>query len=169
MSVFDFVPDQPKLSVDQVPYIEDARRDIAPGYSSSKSEKRLQAEIVDLIVKLGGGGVSFSSGAFGSRPKRYGYIVEFSMVGASGNGINFRMHIAGLPMRTETAAKKDQVMRQALFAFRDYLQGELNAILFRPGHQPFMASMVLPNGLTLIEEMVERQMLPAGPAPMLEG
>lgn len=166
MDAFHFVADEAPVTQVKVPYIEDVRSKDAPGYATDKTERQLQAEVVELITRLGGGGTSFQSGVFGAPPmKRYGYLITFSVMGGEGQGINCRIHIAGLPMRAYTDARKSQVMRQALYAFRDYLQGELNALMFRPGYSPFVPHMVLPSGRTLVEEMVERHaLLPGGGA-----
>lgn len=162
MDAFGFVADEAPVSQVKVPYIEDVRSKDAPGYATEKTERQLQAEVVELITRLGGGAPSFQSGAFGMSPKRFGYVISFSVMGAGGQGINCRIHIAGLPIRAYTDARKSQVLRQALYAFRDYLQGELNALMFRPGYSPFVPHMVLPSGRTLVEEMVERHALLLG-------
>lgn len=164
---FNFIPDEPTPSQVIVPFIEDVRADDAPGYRTSLTEAQLQAAVVELITKLGGGAASFQRGTFDGPPKRYGYVISFSVMSTGGQGINCRMHIAGLPMRTETVTKKTQVLCQALFAFRDYLRGELNALMFRPGYSPFVPHMVLPSGHTLVEEMVERHSLLAEGGPLM--
>lgn len=167
--MFNFVPDELPISQIKVPFIEDVRTKDAPGYSTTLTERQLQAEIVELISQLGGGAPTFRAGAFEGTPTRYGYLITFSVMGSGGQGINCRMYVAGLPIRTFTEVRKSQVMRQALFAFRDYLRGELNALMFRPGYSPFVQHMVLPTGKTLNEEYVAREaLLPLGGPLLLE-
>lgn len=171
MNGFHFVPDEPAISQVQVPFYEDVRSDDMPGYRTDKSESVLQAEVVELITRLGGGAASFQAGTFGGSPKRYGYIISFSVMGTGGQGVNCRMYVAGLPLKqAETELKKSQVKRHALFAFRDYLRGELNALMMRPGYSPFVPHMVLPSGRTIGEEMVEQfALLAEGGALLLPG
>ncbi|MBK8035320.1 MAG: hypothetical protein IPK17_38610 [Chloroflexi bacterium] len=167
-SAFDFTPDAvPQMNADEVPYIEDVRTDKASGYRTDKSPEQLQREVTALIAQLGGAAVRFVPGAFGIKPKRYGYIVEFVIINANRSAIPCRIPIAGLPMRAETPARKQQVLAQVLYVFRENLQGELNALRYRPGYAPFAAHMVLPEtNLTMMETLAERAGLLSG-APLL--
>lgn len=168
MSTFDFTPDTtPSMVTDEVPYIEDVRTEKASGYRTEKTPAQLQKEVAGLIGQLGGAAVQFVPGAFGIKPKRYGYIVEFVLINANRTAIPCRIPIAGLPMRTETPARKQQVLAQVLYAFRENLQGELNALRYRPGYAPFAAHMVLPEtNMTMMETLAERAGLISG-APLL--
>lgn len=112
-----FVPDRPAGKSLAVPYFEDSQEEKIPGRGTEKSEERLQAEVVDLMLRLGGGAVQFTPGSFPGTPKRYGYQVTFSM-----NGVRGRMELAALPLRAETPAKKSQALRQTLYLFRKKLR-----------------------------------------------
>lgn len=167
-SAFDFTPDTtPRMNAEEVPYIEDVRADKASGYATNKTPTQLQKEVAGLIGQLGGAAVQFVPGSFGIKPKRYGYIVEFVIINGNRSAISCRIPIAGLPMRAETPARKQQVLAQVLFAFRENLQGELNALRYRPGYAPFAAHMVLPEtNMTMMETLAERAGLISG-APLL--
>lgn len=158
MSTFDFTPDNtPQMSVNDASFIEDVKADKASGYATNKTPEQLQREVVGLIGQLGGAAVRFVPGTFGVKPKRYGYIVNFVIINAQDAAILCRIPIAGLPMRSETPARKQQVLAQVLYAFRESLQGELNALRYRPGYSPFVAHMVLPEtGKTLMETLAAR-------------
>lgn len=154
---FDFTPENtPQLQVEDVPFFEDAKADKASGYTTSKTPEALQMEVTGLIGQLGGAAVRFAAGSFGVKPKRYGYVVQFVLINAEDKAIPCRIPIAGLPMRSETPARKQQVLAQVLYAFRESLQGELNARRYRPGYSPFVAFMVLPDGSTLMETLANR-------------
>lgn len=138
----------------KVPFIEDARADFAPFYSTSKSVEMLQSEVIAEVAKLGGGGVSFVEGFFGEKPKRYGYLIEFNV-----NGHPARMVAAGLPMRTETPNKREQVRKQALANVREWLKAAVTARVFSPGANPLVQFLLVDGDRTLIEALFEGKQL----------
>lgn len=159
--------DTPSTAQISVPYFEDAKADRASGYRTRKTIDDLRLEVAALITQLGGAGVRFDQGLFNGSPKRYGYIINFMILGANGNVIPCRIPIAGLPMRSETQIKKSQVLAQVLYAFAEYLQGELNALRFRPGYSPFAAyAAILPDNKTFMELVVSNT-LQGGDQPQL--
>lgn len=150
-----FVPDvnfKPSL---EVPYLEDARASNSAGHSTTKTQAALQREIISLMNDLGAQNVVFVPGTFPTSPKRYGYLVTFNFVGVAG-----RIPIAGLPIRSETSDRKDKALRQALYLFREYLQGEMNARIFRPGHVPLVPYLLGDGDQTVMEAIVSSGRLP---------
>lgn len=150
----NFKADNDSTELLQPPYFEDARADIAPGYGTSISIDRLQAEIVKLLVRLGAGGIYFQSGRFeGVRSKplavRYGYVIRFNV-----QGHPHQMQVAALPIRSETAVRKQQALRQALFVVRDQLKAAVTAIVFAPGSTPLVPYMLVPGTQQTVGEYI---------------
>src|SRR5262249_37445423 len=99
---FNFTPMQAPGKKQKAPFIEDARADFAPYYSTSKTPDDVQEEIIAELIKLGGYGVNFIQGKFEDGAyKRYGYEVRFMLNGAPG-----MFRVAGLPMKSETPKKR---------------------------------------------------------------
>ena len=119
--------------------------------------ERLQSEIVALLVRLGAGGIAFQQGKFESirhtPPKglivRYGYLIHFNV-----QGHPHQMQVAALPLRSETSAKKQQVLRQALFVVRDQLKAMVTAIVFAPGSAPLVPYMLVPGTQQTVGEYI---------------
>lgn len=151
MSNWTFTPtDNANDAAIKVPFVEDVRADTAPGYSTGKSVETLQDEIRAEVGKLGGGGTTFREGFFGDKPRRYGFIVQFNI-----NGHPAQMVVAGLPMRSETPAKREQVKRQALFNVREWLKAAVTARVFSPGANPLVQFLLVDGQRTLVEAMFE--------------
>jgi hypothetical protein len=107
-----------ETAANNAPYYEDARADFAPYYASGKSVKVAKAEVTAELGKLGGVVVAFREGFFGEgRGRRYGYEIDFLLHDRHG-----LLRVAGLPMRRETEAKREQVRVQALLNVRDWLK-----------------------------------------------
>ena len=165
--MWGYVPVGATVNEDAVPYFEDANSSNTSGHATSKTPEKLQAEIIGLIAQLGGAAVRFEDVAWESKPKRYGYLVRFVIINADDSAIKCRIPLAAQPMHQETPARRRQVLAQVLYAFRETLQGELNALRYRPGYAPFAAHMVLPEtNLTMMETLAERAGLISG-APLL--
>jgi hypothetical protein len=163
--MFNFTPTEDMEYGIKVPYIEDARADFAPYYSSRGTIQEAQSEIIGAIIKMGGSGVIFREGFFGAAPKRYGYVVEFQLGGAKA-----RMQVAGLPMKhKETKAKKTQVLLQALLNLRDWLKAAVTAQVFSPGNNALIQFLLVDGNRTIGEMLVQDRRLPnmnpALPAP----
>lgn len=155
MNNFTFTPtDSLNDLILRVPFIEDARADFAPFYSTSKTVDTLQNEVVTEVAKLGGGGVLFREGFFGEKPKRYGYLISFNM-----NGQPARMVAAGLPIRSETPAKREQVKKQALANVREWLKAAVTARVFSPGANPLVQFLLVDGERTLIEALFDGNQL----------
>lgn len=151
----NFIPDAPKGGVFDIPFYEQSKAVDIPGRRTDKSIAILQSEIVNLIAKLGGGLVTFQSGALDTRPKRYGYQIHFNLSGLPG-----RIDIAALPLQSETANKKDRALAQALYFARDWLSVEVHSAMFRPGAIALVPYLIGANGLTVTEALVESHQLP---------
>lgn len=152
-----FIPEQPQTVNIPIPYFEDATGREIPGRHTDKRVSDLQAEVKANLIKLGASQVFFQAGKF---ENRYGYRIEFYLGGIPG-----RIDCAGLPMRSETDKKKDRVLAQALFLIRDWLQGEYNALIYRPGALPLLPYLVGQGGKTVSEELAATQhlaLLPMG-------
>lgn len=160
---FQFKPVSQPAAI-KVPYLEDARADFAPYYTTEKKPETVQSEIIVELAKVGGYGVYFQMGIFGEKPKRYGYIVHFTYNGAPG-----LFRVAGLPMWNETDKKRNQVLAQALCIARDWAKQMVTAKVFMPGSEP-LVQFLLVNGsenVTLTDHVLQSGNLPrlAGPKP----
>lgn len=150
-----FIPDTPVSKSLNAPYFEDSKDEAIPGRRTDKSEERLQSEIKDLMLQLGASAIQFLPGKFPGNPVRYGYQVTFSV-----NGVRGRMDLAALPMHSETASKKSQALRQALYLFRNYLESEVWSAVYRPGAIALLPFLIGDNGKTITESLVENHILP---------
>lgn len=159
MMDFQFTPMSEPTKV-KVPFLEDARADFAPYYTTDKKPEAVQSEIIVELAKLGGYGVHFQQGAFGEKPKRYGYVVHFQFNGAPG-----MFRVAGLPMYTETEKKRNQVLAQALCVVRDWCKQMVTAKVFQPGAEPLVQYLLVEEGVTLVDHVLKSGRLPMLAAP----
>ena len=161
MNSFGFKPTEEAGKLPSVPYIEDARADYAPFYTTKKSPDDVKAEIIAELAKLGGYAAHFVQGVFegDGKRKRHGYEVRFTYNGAPG-----MFRVAGLPMRSEDTNKRNRVLAQALCIVREWVRGMVTTRLFMPGTEP-LAQYLLVNaqGDTVIDYI-----LSAGKLPQLE-
>ena len=154
----NFIPEPVKTAAPKVPFFEDSSTLQIPGRGTKKSEKQLQVEINNLMMKLDAGNVLFSPGKFEvapNSPQRYGYLMTFSLNGTPG-----RMEIAALPIRKETPAKKDDALRQALYLVRNWLESEVFSTMYRPGAVPLIPFLIGAGDKTVTELLVESGNLP---------
>jgi hypothetical protein len=142
---------------DKVPCYEDARADFAPYYASGKTVKSAQREVADEMAKLGGVIVAFREGFFGSKPKRHGYEIDFLLYGQRG-----LLRVAGLPMWSETEAKRQRVRVQALLNVRDWLKAAVTQPIFQPqsGH-PLMMHLLVDARRTVADVIAQQSKIPA--------
>lgn len=165
--MWGYVPVGATVNDEVVPYFEDANSSNTSGHATGKTPDKLQAEVIGLMSQLGGVAARFEEVAWESEPKRYGYVVRFIVINADDSAIKCRIPLAALPMKQETPVKRRQVLAQVLYAFRETLQGELNALRYRPGYAPFAAHMIEPqSGKTLMETIAEQARLTVS-APLL--
>lgn len=156
---FRFTPMSEPAKV-KVPYLEDARADFAPYYSTDKKPETVQSEIIVELAKLGGYGVYFQQGTFGDKPKRYGYVVHFQFNGAPG-----MFRVAGLPMYSETEKKRGQVLAQALCVVRDWCKQMVTSKVFQPGAEPLLQFMLVAEGVNITDHILKSGKLPMLAAP----
>jgi hypothetical protein len=159
----NFTPDQPAGQPIDVPFFEDARADVAPGYRTILSEAKLREEVLTLLAQLGASDILIQSGAFEYRRRgvtgnvRYGYAIRFRV-----HGQPAQMQVAGLPIRSnDTPAKRDQVRRQALFIVAAQLKAMVTAIVFAPGSAPLVQYILISGTQRTVGEYV----VTAGGAP----
>lgn len=164
MTDFQFTPTDGAAKA-KVPYYEDARADFAPYYRTKKANKAARNEVAAELAKLDGVIMAFREGYFGAKPKRYGYEIEFLLFGRPAV-----LRVAGLPMYSETPAKKAQVLVQALLNVRDWLKTLVTQQTFQPSAvNPLVVHMLMDNGRTVGEEMAVRGRLPEIGSGISEG
>lgn len=148
-----FTPTEAKAET--VPFFEDARSDLAPYYNvKGWTIARAKTAITAEIAKMGGAVMRFQEGFFGSAPRRYGYVIEFTLQGKPG-----RMMVAGLPIRSATATRIEKAKVQALLNVRDWLKSAVTSMIFSPGNNPLVPHLIDRQGQTLVERILEQQQL----------
>lgn len=148
----NFIPDTPKQEK-KVPYFEDAREvDGWRGQTTTKSIKRLQAEITDAVSRLGGMVTGFQRGKF---EERDGYRITYNL--DTGNGFSRgQIDVAALPVRSRwNEQKKDKSLRMALYMLRDALNGTWFLQQLSPGYAPLMPWMLVQDGKTITQLWAE--------------
>lgn len=151
----NFVPDKMDLGMLNIPFYEEQSDAKIPGRGTSKSPEQLQAEIRDLMTKLGAYNVVFMPGKINDKPLRYGYQISFMISNNPG-----RIEIAALPMRSETPSRKTAALAQALYLVRNWIEGEVFSQIYRPGNVPLMPYFIGPGDKTLNEAMIETGRFP---------
>ncbi len=154
----NFIPAAVTTAVKNVPFFEDSSDLKIPGRGTHKTEKQLQVEIRDLMMRLDAGNIVFSPGMFEVSPgvpKRYGWLMTFNLNGAPG-----RMEIAALPLRKETPIKKNDALCQALYLVRNWLESEVFSTMYRPGAVPLIPFLIGAGNKTVTELLVESGDLP---------
>jgi len=146
-----------------VPFFEDATARTAPYYTTGRSIKSVQKEIIDIMDELGGERVRFKEGWFGEKPRRYGHVLQFRYADQDAQIIS-----AGLPMRNPTDKKIETVKVQALLIVKDQLKAAFTALVFSPGSYPLMQYVLGDGDKTLGEMFVNRYELPMLNPPVEE-
>lgn len=159
-----FIPDMPKTITVTVPYFEDITAKDVPGRAVEKTINFYQQRIVDLLLQLGAGAVVFFPGKYPTSPERYGFQIQFSL-----NGVPGRFDVAALPIRKETATKKDRALAQALYLVGNWLETEVYSAAYRPGAVALVPFLIGDGGKTVTEELVARGVLVDIRAPKLPG
>lgn len=161
-----FIPDekdQPEES--KVPFWEDASNEIGVvGYTTTKTTKQLQSEIRRAMGFLGGTINGFQSGTVPWKgahgDKRYAFRIYFTWQGVDG-----RLDVAALPIRKETASRKRNARRHALYSVMLRLEGLFNSQIVMPGDFPLMPYLLNDKGQTFSQWLVDEGKLPALPPP----
>lgn len=153
----EFIAEQPHALEMAIPFYEDNLLDkTIPGRGVEKPVEFYQKQVQQLLLKLGAGMIRFVGGRYPGKPERYGYQILFSM-----NGIPGRIDCAALPLRNETAHKKDRALAQALFLVRSWLEAEVYSYVYRPGSVPLIAYLIGEDGKTVTEKLLETRGLPS--------
>ncbi len=170
---FTFTPDSQSAQID-VPFYEDARADFAPYYSvvrSGNGDQKMvegKAAVGIELGKLGGIVTGIIPGTFGSgNKKRYGFVVRFMYGSVPGV-----IHVAGLPIKHESASKKEAVMVQALFNVRDWLKAAVTGRVFNPGSDVLIPYLLVDGKHTIAEYINSTGKLPmlsASVSDVIEG
>lgn len=142
----NFTPDKPAAAHIKVPYIEDARKDYAPYYSSTKSIEAAKTDVSDRLDILGAGILSFQSGSYEiNKLKRFGFVIRFTLNVEPFNGAEGVIRVACLPIRTWSEAKEKQVKVQALLVVADWLKSAITSRIFSPDAHPLVPYLLMPS------------------------
>lgn len=158
----NFVPDENKANdAVIVPFLEDARSDFAPFYSSSKTVKQASAELEKEMAKLGASVLRMQSGKFDVNGKsRLGYLIEFSLYGMKG-----QLTVAALPIRRSTPTKENQARVQALLNVVQWVQTMVTQRVFSPGENPLIPYLLASDGIPIIKKLATSGLLAQLSAP----
>ncbi len=157
-----FIPDQSKAIEKKVPFYEDITAKDVPGAAVGKPVGAYQQRVAELLGRLDAGTIRFIPGKYPTTPPRYGYQITFMLGGTPG-----RFDVAALPLRSETPAKKDRALAQALYLVGNWLEAEVYSATYRPGSISLLPFLVGDGGKTVTEELVARGILVDIQAPML--
>lgn len=146
-----FTPDENKANdAISVPFLEDARADFAPFYSSNKTVKQATAELEKEMAKLSASVIRMQSGKFEVNGKsRLGYLIEFSLYGLKG-----QLTVAALPIRKSTPVKENQARVQALLNVVQWGQTMVTQRVFAPGENPLIPYLLASDGIPIIQKIV---------------
>ena len=146
----NFVPDDNTANDEIiVPFLEDARADFAPFYSSNKTVKQASSELEKEMAKLGASVLRVQSGKFDVNGKnRLGYLIEFTLYGLRGE-----LTVAALPMRKPTPAKENQARVQALLNVVQWIQTMVTKRVFSPGANPLIPYLLAADGRQILETL----------------
>ena len=160
-----FVPDDFEVKSSQVPWFEDASSELGiRGHRTHKTIETLKTEIKAAMSKLGGGVTSFLSGKFETIPPRYAYQINFNYGVREG-----KIEIAVLPIKKETATRREGALKQALYTVREMLESQFNSGVLIPGSAPLIPYMIDDQGRTLAEALSETDSIPLLSPPLEEG
>lgn len=155
---FSFIPEKPQTAI-TVPYFEDATKDYAPYYSSTKSQAVAKSEIREEFAKLGAEIVSFQPGFFQiDGKKRPGFLIRFAYLEKDG-----LIRVAGLPIRNETPRKLEAARLQALLNVRDWAKALVTQAIFTAGASPLLSHLLVSENVTISDYILSTgRLLPAG-------
>ena len=146
-----FIPEQ--SGTIHIPYFEDANADIGiQGHGTHKSVGQLQDEIRTNMGRLGAAVIGFTPGSFPGRTQRYGWRVEFMFGGQRG-----RIDVAALPIQSETAKKKDQAIRQALYNINESVKAQYMLTLLSPGAVPLLPYLLVAGTDKTVSQALQEQ------------
>lgn len=149
----EFIPDETTSDKITAPFIEDARADFAPFYSSNKTIRQAKSDVENKLAKLGAAILRIQPGTFTvDKSKRFGYIIAFLLGGHEG-----KIQVACLPIRKHTAKKEKQVKVQALLNAAQWLQTLITQQVFNPGANPLTPYLLIDGNKTMLEYMTEKQ------------
>lgn len=159
----NFIPDQPNTKALKIPFFEDVStaKHGVKGQHSTKTLSQIEGEIRSVMGRLGGAVTNFVYGKTQDAPKRFAVQVDFTLGSARGQVI-----VAALPFKHGiTDKKREQAIKQALIAVRDMLHAQYDSVLFIPGTIPLLPYLLLADGQTVTEAVVNR----TSNLPMLAG
>lgn len=149
----DFLPES-NLKQREIPYFEDASIS-GKGGNLHKSIEGYQSDLGKAITKLGGLLTGIAPGTFSGKPVRYGYRITFLIANMPG-----RIDIAALPIRSETQAKKENALKQALYLFWKELDAAGDSWVYNPNNMPLLPYLIGSGGKTVAEELIQKGTLP---------
>ena len=171
--MFDFRPEEKKVT--KVPFFEDAKsNDGWQGQATTKVINKLQSEISQAIVRLGGIPSNFQRGLFMTEnQEREGYQIHYSIQAPNGQFVPGRMDIAALPIRDRhNRDHKEKSLRMALYMLRVALDGMWLLQQLSPGYAALMPWMLTEQGKTVsqlwAESPIMSRLLPPGEIDFIE-
>lgn len=133
---YTFTPITDPTAPIKVPFYENATKETAPYYSSTRTIDAAKAEVLQHLHVLNAVG-TFQEGDFNvNGQKRRGYVLEFTL-----NERRGRMVVAGLPIAAPTPNKLERVRVQALLNLADWLKNAITTQIFSPGLNPLIPFM----------------------------
>lgn len=149
----EFQPDTSGPIVSELPFFEDVRAvDGWEGHRSTKTVKRLEAELFSAIGRLNGNVTRVEKGTYPD-PKgaRQGYRISFVIIRDNGQADNARIDIAALPSETphlknsgrKGVTNQEASLRMALYMAREAFEGLWFLGKLSPGLVPLIPFLLL--------------------------
>lgn len=163
-----FIPETRERVDITIPFIEDARKDFAPYYSSRATLAQAEAQVIEEMDKLNASVVALERGLFRvGDHDRHGYRIRFLLDGAPG-----MIRVAGLPMRfASTKNKETQVRVQCLLNVADWLKAAVTQQVFSPDASPLVPFLLVTGSdgqeVTVAELITRQRQLPAPAVPKI--
>lgn len=177
----NFVPEQPKDEIHNVPYFDDVTADAGwQGQTTGKSIEKLKAEIVEAIGRLGGVVTGFEKGVFlVGKQRREGFRVHYTIESPDGKMTRGRLDIAALPVKEDyrlqrsLKTRREQSLKMSLYMLRMALNGTWFLQQLSPGYAALLPWMLINGEQTITQIWSERTqiglLLPPGGSEFVEG
>jgi hypothetical protein len=170
----NFIPEQPKAAIQDVPYFDDVTAaDGWEGHATNKSVDRLKQEVMSALERLGASVRGFQRGIFvvGDK-KREGFQIHYTVEQPGGILHRGRLDVAALPVKDEgrlqktLTSRKDKSLKMALYMLREALNGTWFLQQLSPGYAPLMPWMLAKGDRTVTqlwsESVFTDNLLPSG-------
>jgi len=180
-ATMDFIPEQPKRSMD-VPFYDDVTANGGwRGHTTGKRLITLQSEITEAVTRLGGMVTGFQRGSYQTEHhKREGFRIHYVLERPDGTLWPGQLDIAALPVhndyrkRRSLDTRRERSLKMSLYMLREALEGLWFLQQLSPGYAGLLPWMLEErSGRTFTQLWTEQpvfdNLLPPPDADFVEG